>query len=155
MDVLPTSENAKYSMVMLVDDSSIDNFVNKKVIERYRFSDAVLTFTKARQALRYLLRLNQSGEAVPEILFLDLNMPEIDGFEFLETFNLLPAHIKKAIRVVILTSSINPTDVVTCNKYDFVITFLHKPLVKNNLDAVESLLTKNKEDIATTPTQSN
>lgn len=155
MDVLPTSEQAIHGLVMLVDDSSIDNFVNKKVMERYGFSANVLTFTRARQALRHLLKLNQGGEEVPELLFLDLNMPEIDGFEFLETFNLLPERIKKAIRVVILTSSINPTDVVTCDKYEFVVTFLHKPLVKNNLDALELLLTKNKEDIATTPTQTN
>jgi len=155
MDALPTPDQSNHALVMLVDDSTIDNFVNKKIIERYAFSASVLTFTKARQALRYLLKLNQSGEEVPEVLFLDLNMPEIDGFEFLETFSLLPERIKKAIRVVVLTSSINPSDVTICSKYDFVITFLHKPLVKNNLDALELLLIKNKEDLATTPTQAN
>lgn len=137
---------------MLVDDSTIDNFVNKKIMERYGFSNNVLTFTKARQALRYLLRLNQSGEEIPELLFLDLNMPEIDGFEFLDTFSLLPEQITKKMKVVVLTSSINPTDAVVCNNYEAVLTFMHKPLMKNNLDELELLLqTKYKEDLTAAP----
>ncbi len=145
---IPPSVAAKYPLVMLVDDSSIDNFVNKKIIERYGFASEVITFTRARQALRHLLKLNNSDDPIPGILFLDLNMPEIDGFEFLETFSLLADRVKKSIHIVILTSSINPTDVEICNKYESVTTFLHKPLVKNNLDALEELLAKKKDKLA-------
>ncbi len=144
---IPPSVAPKYPLVMLVDDSSIDNFVNKKIIERYGFAQEVITFTRARQALRHLLKLNVNEDIIPGILFLDLNMPEIDGFEFLETFNLLPDQVKKNISIVILTSSINPTDVEVCNKYTSVITFLHKPLVKNNLDTLEELLAKRKDEL--------
>jgi len=138
----------KHPIVMLIDDSSIDNFVNKKIIERYGFAAEVLAFTRARHALKHLLQLkNAADDQIPSIIFLDLNMPEIDGYEFLETFNLLSATIKKHIRIVILTSSINPTDVEKCANYSSVVTFLHKPLVKNNLDALDLLLTEGRHEV--------
>jgi|SRR6218665_854423 len=145
MRFLDTKEKAKYPVVMLVDDSAIDNFVNKKIIERYAFAEEVIPFTRARHALRHLLQLKNNPELpAPSIIFLDLNMPEIDGYEFMDTFNLLPENIRKQIRIVILTSSINPSDVEKCNSYGAVVTFLHKPLVKNNLDALELLLNEEK-----------
>jgi CheY-like chemotaxis protein len=138
-----TPTKRPYPLIMLVDDSAIDNFVNSKILKRYGFSDNIMAYTKTRNALRYLLKINPHTpyEEIPSFIFLDLNMPEIDGFEFLATFALLSDKIKKQVRVVVLTSSINPMDVETCHKYDFVLTFLYKPLVKSNLDAIELMLT--------------
>lgn len=131
------------TMVMLVDDSSIDNFVNKKIIARYGFAQDAISFTRTKEALNYLTELNNDqSQIVPSILFLDLDMPEIDGFEFLDAFNLFSDRIKNAIDVVILTSSINPADIIKCNSHTSVLTFLHKPLVKHNLDKLELLLLK-------------
>ena len=86
---------------------------------------------------------------VPDIIFLDLNMPEIDGFEFLSAFSLLSEIIKSKIKIVILSSSINPADVDACRKHDFVLTFLHKPLFKSNLDTIELLLKDNSNGMLT------
>jgi CheY-like chemotaxis protein len=143
-----TENKYQHTLVMLVDDSSIDNFVNKKIMQRYEFTTDVIEFSKARSALKYLLELNNNmEEKIPSILFLDLDMPEIDGFEFLEAFNLLSERLKKMINVVILTSSINPSDVERCSKYKSVLTFLHKPLMKNNLEAIEHILSQKKEKL--------
>jgi CheY-like chemotaxis protein len=132
-----------HPQVMLVDDSSIDNFVNKKVIARYQFAEEVLEFTKVRLALRYLLQLNDDTEiAIPVILFLDLDMPEINGFEFLDAFELLSDRIRENLSIVILTSSINPADIENCNRHRSVLTFMHKPLMKNNLDMINALVSK-------------
>jgi CheY-like chemotaxis protein len=137
-----------HSLVMLVDDSSIDNFVNKKIIGRYGFATEVITFTKSKDALGHLGKINDGDrESIPSILFLDLDMPEIDGFEFLEAVDLLPDHIKKSLNIVILTSSINPADVVRCNKHESVLTFFHKPLVKNNLDELDLVLLKKNDSL--------
>lgn len=77
-------ENKKLNtFVMLVDDNSIDNFVNTKVIDRYQFADEVILFKKSRKALEYLSALNTAPESqVPDVLFLDLNMPDINGLIF-------------------------------------------------------------------------
>jgi len=132
-----------HAQVMLVDDSAIDNFVNKKIICRYGFAEDVLTFNKSRDALGYIMKLsNETMEIIPSILFLDLEMPEIDGFEFLNAFDLMNDRVKKNITIVILTSSINPADVEKCVKHKSVLTFLHKPLVKHNLEKLESMLSK-------------
>lgn len=132
-----------HPLVVLVDDSSIDNFVNKKVISRYGFAENVLEFTKAREALKYLLQLNNDMEAtIPSLLFLDLDMPEINGFEFLDAFAMLSEKIKKNLKIVVLTSSINPADMEFCSTNKSVLTFLHKPLMKNNLDSIDAMLSE-------------
>lgn len=141
----------KKKLILLIDDSSIDNFVNQKIIHRYDFAEKVIAFTKTRQALQYLLKINNNTfmDDVPDIIFLDLNMPEIDGFEFLSAFSLLSEIIKSKIKIVILSSSINPADVDACRKHDFVLTFLHKPLFKSNLDTIELLLKDNSNGMLT------
>lgn len=138
-----TMNKDPHSLVMLVDDSAIDNFVNKKVIKRYGFADEVIEFTKAQQALKYLIKINNDPEAeIPSLIFLDLDMPEIDGFEFLAALSLLSEKIRKHLSVVILTSSINPTEIEMCRKSESILTFLHKPLMKNNLDAIDLMLSE-------------
>lgn len=127
--------------VMLVDNSSIDNFVNTKIITRYEFALNVLPFTKASKALKFLLELNSADESdIPSVLFLDLDMPEINGFEFLDAFNLLSDKIKKNVKIVILTNSMNPSDAIKCSKHESVVTFFQKPLIKDNIEALNILL---------------
>lgn len=139
-----SQENKKQQrMVMLVDDSSIDNFVNKKIIARYEFASDIIDFTRPKEALSYLAELNNDeSQIVPSILFLDLDMPVISGMEFLDAFDLLSEKIRRKMDIVILTSSINPADVEICNTHNSVLTFLHKPLVKHNLDELEQILLK-------------
>lgn len=144
---MATLENKKAnSTVILVDDSSIDNFVDSKIISLYQFADNIVVFTKARKALKYLVEINQSStEEIPFVLFLDLVMPDMDGFEFLNAFNLLPEKIKKHMKIVVLTSSSNPADIEICKKNDSVIAYLNKPLIKRNLEDLEQLLSEKVE----------
>lgn len=137
-----TQENKKANTsVMLVDNSSIDNFVNAKIITRYQFADNVLLFTRAKKAFKYLMELNAApADEIPSIIFLDIDMPEIDGFEFLNTFSLLPDKIKKNMKIVILTNSSNSVDVEVCSKNDSVVAFFQKPLIRSNIEALQKLL---------------
>lgn len=129
------------STVILVDDSSIDNFVDSKIISLYHFADNIVVFTKARKALKYLMEINQSDEEeIPFVLFLDLVMPDMDGFEFLNAFSLLPVKIKRNMKIVVLTSSSNPADIEICKKNEAVVAFFHKPLIKSNLEDLEQLI---------------
>jgi CheY-like chemotaxis protein len=139
-------------IVMLIDDSSIDNFVNQKMIERHKFSERTVTFTKAAKAMKYLSEIDEekkSTSEIPFIIFLDLNMPLINGFQFLEVFEQLSDFIKSRCKIVILTSSINPNDIIKCKENKNVLTFLNKPLIKNNFEEI-NLCLKNYPDFKST-----
>jgi CheY-like chemotaxis protein len=139
-------------LVMLVDDSSIDNFVNQKMIERNKFSQSTMTFTKGDKALEYLAEVDKKKSdisAVPFIIFLDLNMPLLSGFQFIEVYEKLSDFIKSRCRIIVLTSSISPYDIVKCNENKNVLTFLNKPLMKNNFEEINLLIKKQPEYHAT------
>lgn len=132
-----------HPLVMLVDDSAIDNFVNKKVLSRYNFTAKVNEFSKVHDALNYLSEVEDDTEAeIPSILFLDLEMPHINGFEFLDKFERLSSKMRNNISIVIITSSVNPADLERCGKHKSVLTYIHKPLMKINLDEINSILLK-------------
>lgn len=134
--------------VVLVDDNTIDNFINTKIITRYQFADNILSFEKSIDALKYLLDLNTAPEnEIPGLLFLDLDMPEIDGFEFLNAFNLVSEKVKNNMKIVILSSSSSLVDIEKCNKFDSVIAYFQKPLIKDNLDTLEKLLSASKSTL--------
>ncbi|MCJ7772599.1 MAG: response regulator, partial [Desulfobacterales bacterium] len=69
----------KYNLVLLIDDNEIDNFVAKKVIEKSGFAEKVITVQSARYALDYLNTESSSEDELPDIIFLDIGMPEMDG----------------------------------------------------------------------------
>lgn len=128
----------KKKVVMLVDDDNVDNFINKKVIINSKFTDNVYVHTTTDSALEFFknmdeLKLDLSSPVLPSHIFLDINMPVSDGFHFLEEFNKLPAKITDEVKIIMLTSSLNPNDQVKSEGYKNVIRFLSKPLTVDDL----------------------
>ncbi len=123
-------------LVMLVDDCEIDNFVNTKMLSRYGFTERIISYESARLAFEYLA---DPKNEIPAVLFLDLNMPGMDGVGFLEKFKELPQAIKGKCEIVVLSNSYDPRvkENITNNKN--VLAFFSKPLIKSN---VEELLLK-------------
>jgi CheY-like chemotaxis protein len=125
---------------VLIDDSDIDLFIQRRFLEVYQFSKELLLYKSASEALNWLQKLN--GEAPPDVIFLDLNMPEIDGFAFLKSFNELPEKITSKSRIVVLTSSnsIQDRDQVFLNKN--VIQFITKPLKQSDIEHLKTIIQK-------------
>src|SRR5687768_16717187 len=98
----------KVKKTLLIDDSDIDLFIQRRFLEVYNFSDQLVSYKSATEALNWLKTIN--GTEPPEIIFLDLNMPEVDGFTFLNDFHSLPEKIKGTTRIVVLTSSNSARD---------------------------------------------
>ena len=116
--------------VLLVDDDEIANLLHSKTLKKYDFCDQIYTALNGMDALEGL------DTYLPNILFLDLKMPKMDGFDFLAEFEKLPEDLTSKISVFILTSSISQVDYQKVNQFK-IKGFLNKPLSKDKLEEVK------------------
>jgi two-component system, NarL family, nitrate/nitrite response regulator NarL len=124
--------NCLVEKTLLIDDSEIDLFIQKRLLEHYHFANELVTYRSAGEALEWLQNNCENG--VPEIIFLDLNMPEIDGFAFMENFKTLPKSIIQNSRIVVLTSSDNQRDRQHVMAEKSVIQYITKPLKNTDIE---------------------
>jgi CheY-like chemotaxis protein len=127
----------KYFSVMLIDDNEIDNLINQKMIEATNLSEHIYVHSGAKSAIEFLKNIEKlpdySEKILPDIIFLDIDMPLMDGFQFLDLFNKLHDTTKKQCKIVMLTSSINPQDIDKSKTYSFVKKYINKPLTQQSL----------------------
>jgi two-component system nitrate/nitrite response regulator NarL len=123
---------------VLIDDSDIDLFIQRRFLEVYNFSEQLVSYKSAEEALQWLK--NVDGEPAPDIIFLDLNMPEIDGFAFLKSFEGLPDKIVKKSKIVVLTSSNSSQDREQAFENKNVIQFITKPLKQSDIEDLQRLI---------------
>ena len=115
--------NRKYKTCMLIDDDQLDNFINTKLIKMNHFAEKVVVSEDANTALKLL----RSGEIKPDIIFLDIRMPIMDGFEFLDEYDKLSID-KKNTDIVVLSTSLNPADINRAEKNKYVKNYFTKSL---------------------------
>ncbi len=128
---------ARYTSVMLIDDNELDNFINKKLLENEKFADTINVHQSAQSALDEIKRNENSPDQLPQIIFLDIMMPHMDGFGFLEELGKLSDNIRKTSKVIMLSTSESFKDLNRANQSRFVYKFLNKPLNKLVLDAIQ------------------
>ena len=133
-----TGTKKKYYAVMLVDDNEIDNLINQKMIEASNICEHIFIHSGAKSAIEFLKNIEKLAKGpldlyLPEIIFLDIDMPLMDGFQFLDEFERLSDSIKNQCKVVMLTSSLNPQDMNKAKKNQFVLKYINKPLTQENL----------------------
>lgn len=131
-----------FNSVLLVDDNEIDNFVHKKIIERAEVANEILAINSAQDALKYLEFSRNAPEKLPDLILLDINMPHMNGFEFLEAFARLDIEIRHRCRIVMLSSSTDLADRVRAEDCPYVAQMLTKPLSIEVLHKLPRLLEK-------------
>jgi len=122
---------------MLIDDSEIDLFIHRRFLELCNFSKELISYRSAESALDWLNNLN--GAAAPDFIFLDLNMPVVDGFSFLQHFSTLPENVRGRAQIVVLTSSSSATDREQVLQHKNVIRMITKPIRQTDIDALRSI----------------
>ncbi|RYY33569.1 MAG: response regulator [Sphingobacteriaceae bacterium] len=122
---------APYKFCLLIDDNYIDNFVTSKILETASFAEEVAIYQSAGNAIEAL----RDGVVKPDVIFLDIRMPLMSGFEFLQEYDKLTID-KSVIKIFMLSSSLDPTDIrkSTANKY--ITQFIHKPLTFQVLEDI-------------------
>ena len=133
------SEDKNIDLVMLVDDNDTDNFISKRIIEITKFANSVEIKNSGKSALEYLEKQKENPEKLPDIIFLDINMPIVDGFVFLYEFEKFSELVKQKCKVIILSSSDNKRDIDKIVNNDHVIRFITKPLTENALSEIKSI----------------
>ncbi|WMJ72879.1 response regulator [Cytophagaceae bacterium ABcell3] len=135
---MTTNGGKKYHAVMLVDDNEIDNLINQKMIEASDLCEHIFVHSGAKSAIEFLKNIEKLATGpvemfLPEIIFLDIDMPLMDGFQFLDEFDKLSESIKSQCKIVMLTSSLNPQDMNKAKKNQYVLKYINKPLTHENL----------------------
>jgi CheY-like chemotaxis protein len=122
--------------LMLIDDSSFDQMVYKRIAAKSGVVGTLLQFLDATEALAYL---SDPANKQPDLILLDINMPQMDGFEFLEAAT-ERFGIKLCPIVVMLTTSLNPKDEDRAKRFEVVRDFLNKPLTHEQLHELSRLV---------------
>tara|TARA_B110000090_G_C13387512_1_gene448264 strand:+ start:2513 stop:2917 length:405 start_codon:yes stop_codon:yes gene_type:complete len=126
--------------ILLIDDDKNANFYNQRIIEKTQLAEEVISFENAKMALEYLKK--QNGERKypsPDIIFLDINMPGMDGWEFLEQYTIRKSTQKLNTKIIMLSSSDNNDDRDRAARFDVVSNYICKPLDKNSLKELLTL----------------
>lgn len=123
----------KFKSVLLVDDDPTINFVHKLFLTEWEVTDQIFTAANGQEALDFLEQSEDFGQQPPSMILLDINMPVMNGFEFLEAYEHLPESKKASVIMAMLTTSLHEKDREKASKFIDLNSYMSKPLEKDQL----------------------
>ncbi|WP_158856871.1 response regulator [Lunatibacter salilacus] len=123
----------------VVDDDPLYNFGIKKLFEYSSFSEDNLFYKNGQEAIDGLSKIIENGETLPNVILLDINMPIMNGWQFLEEFKNRGMDIH-GIRIFVVSSSINQDEIDRANAYDYVSGYIFKPLTMDKIKDLKEKL---------------
>ncbi|PTQ99624.1 CheY-like chemotaxis protein [Mucilaginibacter yixingensis] len=118
-----------YKICLLIDDNYIDNFVTRRILESGHFAEEIIVRQSPAEAIESL----RKGDVRPDVIFLDIRMPNMNGFEFLQEYDKLDDNVKSA-KIFMLSSSLDPNDYKRSTENKYITQFIHKPLTHKVLE---------------------
>lgn len=123
----------KFKSILLVDDDEATNFLHSLLLTEWGVVDSIYTASNGQEALDFLKNSPQLNREPPTLILLDINMPVMDGFEFLEVYADLDPSLKASIVVFMLTTSLHKMDRERARRFRDISSYLSKPLEKDQL----------------------
>jgi response regulator of citrate/malate metabolism len=136
----------KIANLWIIDDDPMATFYIKRLAELGELADIITIYDKARGAVNYLLQHKNSPEHLPDVILLDIYMPELDGWGFLQEFGDIRDQLEKKINIYIISSSGNLKDINRAKSIPSVTEYIQKPVTKEKLaDIVTRLRNTNNQ----------
>jgi len=124
----------KIDIACIIDDDPIFIFGAKRMMELSNFCNSFMIFKNGQEAINNLKPIMNSGEAIPDVILLDINMPIMDGWQFLDEFVKIESH--KKVTIYVVSSSIDPVDLNRVKHYDNVTNYIIKPISFKKLERI-------------------
>ena len=126
----------KHKSALLIDDSYIDNLISRKILENNHFAENIIVIDSPQRAVEFITDCIKTQQNLPEIIFLDIRMPEMNGFDFLTEINTIKGIAEQKPKIYILSSSLDPTDLKKIEDHKLVTKFIGKPLTNTALEGI-------------------
>ncbi len=126
----------RYKTVLLIDDSYIDNLISRKILENNKYAERIIVIDSPARAVEYLQNCIEHNENIPDIIFLDIRMPEMNGFDFLRKIEFIKGTTGNNIKIYMLSSSLDPNDMRKVAESQLVSKFIGKPLTEQILENI-------------------
>ncbi len=117
----------KLNKILLIDDSEAINYIHTYILEEMAIVNEIVIKENGADALAYLLHLIASNAPLPELIFIDINMPKMNAWEFFEAYQKIDLHTRRQSRVILMTSSIDPADMAKAQDIPDIEAIKDKP----------------------------
>ena len=125
--------------VCIIDDDSIFLYIAKRLMKEYHFCEKIMVFNNGQHGMDGLLDLYETEKEIPSIIFLDLSMPIMSGWEFLESLPNTPISKVENLKIIVMSSSINPNEIEQIKAYPMVTDYIVKPINPSDLKKIAAL----------------
>lgn len=129
-----------YKNVLIIDDSDFQRVLSEAIIRKHSFANSIVSVDSVLNGINYLKSLIQQPENLPAVIFLDVNMPEYDGFDFLDHYLQFPEEIQKRCSIFMISATNSEEDMKRLEMYPIVRKFFHKPLSEDILDYIRAYI---------------
>ncbi|AUC81471.1 response regulator [Lacinutrix sp. Bg11-31] len=123
-------------LIGIIDDDKIYQFTLTRIINKHKFAREILSFLDGELALDFLSDNISTLGNIPDLIFLDSNMPIMDGWQFIEEYAILETQIKKKIKIFMVSSSVDPIDIERANKINQISDYIIKPITLDEVKRV-------------------
>jgi CheY-like chemotaxis protein len=132
-----TKLKPKFETVMIIDDNIIDLYISSRMITKNNFGKKVLEYTAAEEALHYLQENQDNINELPQVIFVDIYMPVMSGFEFMKAYDKLSSTLKNHCKAYIISSTIDDEDIARSRRDKNVVSFQVKPITKEFFNRIK------------------